>query len=167
MKAQTLQNRLTAKKSPPISPLAAQKPLLQNNSKTIVSVTALILAFVVTVVSIVGSTNAMKPEDLTVKAGREHRFRQHLGRRHERGRTFGTRMYFRLPRMRRLLERRVQRRSVQDKVRQGQKNTFTPLKPRTKEPFLLRAAEAILKRVTGRTDLATEKEVGCIGEIQP
>lgn len=50
-------------------PVSGAKAFVANNSKAIVSVTALVLAIAVTVVSIVGSIGAMKPEDLTVKPG--------------------------------------------------------------------------------------------------
>ena len=60
---------VNGEEKPAYKPVSGAKAFVANNSETIVSLTALILAVVVTVVSIVGSTNAMKPEDLTVKPG--------------------------------------------------------------------------------------------------
>lgn len=154
---------VNGEEKPAYKPVSGAKAFVANNSETIVSLTALILAVVVTVVSIVGSTNAMKPEDLTVKPGVSIDTDTSGGgtsadepSEHECASV--------CPECGGCMNDECKEEACKVKCGKDRKHVYT-FEAEDERTILTSGSRGDLKRITGRTDLATEKEVGCIGEF--
>ena len=154
---------VNGEEKPAYKPVSGAKGFITNNSKAIVSVTALVLAIAVTVVSIVGSIGAMKPEDLTVKPGASIDTDNSGGgtsaeqpSKHECTSV--------CPVCGGCMNDECKEEACKVKCGKDRKHVYT-FEAEDERTILTSGSRGDLKRITGRTDLATEKEVGCVGEF--